>query len=281
MVSLPSINPDRVNFARRQVPPPAANYLGADDLLAVQTLCSHATTTVEIHGRILRPSGDVLPLRYVHTPNRDRSVKVEFFTIGEGFLLSWVVFPTSLDVRRGQLFATLAVTRGGTVSTTLMQVLAQDYLSSSEAMGWPGSPVHSSIEGVGNLRAITPTTPAAGAEISETVPTNARWRVIGFTFNLITSAVAGNRVVRLNIDDGTNVQVIVGNSAAQTAGLAARYNIASFGNWLGLVANHYSLPLPPNLWIPQGWRLRTATSGIDAGDTMIQPQLYVEEWLEE
>jgi hypothetical protein len=84
-------------------------------------------------------------------------------------------------------------------------VLLQGYVTDTSRLSFPGSPIRSSIEGPGVLRSITGTNPAANAEISETVPTNARWRVHAIRFTLVTDANVANREVALTLDDGAAV----------------------------------------------------------------------------
>jgi hypothetical protein len=272
---------DRPNFAKRNVQPPAMQYIGPEDLLLVQSMNSHATTRVEVRGRLLLPDNTVQPIRYVHTPNRDRSSRADAIPVGGGYLLSLMAVPDAVDVRRGQCFVTLGLTSGAATSNPATHVLAQDYLSSSEAMGWPGSPVHGSAEGVGNLRVIVGTQPAVGQEIDETVPTNARWRAIAMTAELVTSAAVGNRIVTLRA-------VTPGGVAAGWVSIyshpAATLGDYVFGNTQSRQANAFGavlVEIPPYIPLLQGWELETFTSGLQAGDQWSAPVLWVEEWLEE
>jgi hypothetical protein len=272
---------DRPNFTKRNVQPPAAQYVSADDLLLVQSMNSHATTLVEVRGRLLLPDNSVQRILYTHTPNRDRSSKAEPIAFGPGYLLSLMAVPTATDVRRGDTFITLGLTSGAAAANPATHVLAQDYLSSSEAMGWPGSPVHSSIAGVGTLRTFLGTAPAIGVNVSETVPTNARWRILGFNFALTTSAVVGNRSVHFALSNGVFDAFRTPALTPQTASTTVSYYCSAIQSRQTSVANLATIEIAENLWAPQGWTLRTIVTGMDAGDLFGAPTLYVEEWLEE
>lgn len=272
---------DRPNFVKRAVQPPSNLYVGPEDVILVQSMNSHATTNVEVRGRLLLPDNTVQPIRYIHVPNRDRSSKAEAIPMGSGYLLSLMAVPDANDVRRGQTFVTLGLTSGAATSNPATMVLAEDYISSSEAMGWPGSPVHGSIEGVGNIRAFTGTAPAVGAVISETVPTNARWKLRAIQTTLFTSAVAGARQVDVRITVGGFIVLECTSNVTQGPGTLAQYVFSLNPQRFAIADTEYEQPLPPDLWLPQGSTIVVEARGMDAGDGFNAPHLYVEEWLEE
>jgi hypothetical protein len=89
-------------------------------------------------------------------------------------------------------------------------------------LAFPGVPIASPLDGGGALRSIAGTTPGAGAEISETVPTGARWELLAFQATFVTSAAAANRVPQLTLDDGTTVYFRLGAALNQAASLTQR-----------------------------------------------------------
>lgn len=56
--------------------------------------------------------------------------------------------------------------------------------------------------------------PAAGAEVSETVPAGETWCLLGVRVTLVTSATVATRQPILTLDDGTNI--FFENPAAST-----------------------------------------------------------------
>lgn len=270
---------DRLSWAQRQVQPPAQWRLSPEDYLGILSHNSHPTTDIEVRGRIQRPDGRVYPLRYVHVPLRDRTGRVEGMQVGPGFVLSIVAVPTANDVRRGQTFVTLFVSHQQLPALAFAGVLAQGYAVSGTILGGPQGPDTSYVEGPGVLRSITGTTPAAGAEISETVPTRARWRFYAMRFNLTASGSPGARSVRLIVDDGTNEFYRTEGSAGPGPG-----GTSFFGASRGFAAPHVggvvTLPLAPDLQLLQGWRIRTSTLALDVADQFTAPQMFVEELIE-
>ena len=194
--------PFEVKFATDQVPPLAPFYILPDSSLNISVLNSLTSLSLVLSGRILLPDGSQSFFQELLTPSTDRVESNAFFRLPEGFLLNMNVYDSGAVARRGNAWVRLALVRGRQVTTNLYAILAQDYLVRVGNIAWPGGFLRHPTEGPGLIRSVTGTDPAAGAEISETVPTNARWILHSFIANLVTDATAGNRRVRLEIDDG-------------------------------------------------------------------------------
>lgn len=133
--------------------------------------------------------------------------------------------------------------------------------------------------GTGRSRSIAGTNPAAGAEISETVPTGTRWHISAVRISLVTDGTAANRTFQLVFDDGASPSFAdIITQTAQTAGTTRVYfftldlpvmELAVVGNLL--------YPLPSELWLPEGFRMRTVTTNLQAGDDYGAPEFLVEE----
>ena len=147
--------------------------------------------------------------------------------------------------------------------------------------------------GEGNIRTITGSNPAAGAEVSEAVPTNAVGRLLSFSAVFVADANAANRVPALWADDGTtaNRRALIGKlSAAITASLTRtclwQEEPATLGGASAQLAStdtdsiivDHSLRRG-GLLLPGGYRIRTVTDAILAGDNYAAPIFQVEEWL--
>lgn len=273
--------PDPVQFARALIGPPAAVYVSRDDVLYVRSRNSVAGLVVTVAGRFQRADGDVIPFSETHTPNADRSVAIESIALSEGFLRSAVCFISSGTARRGQTWIELGVLRGVAGAGAVRQVLTKDYVTPGEAIGWPGGPIRSSVEGPGMLLSVAGTDPAAGVEIVETVPADARWRFIGATFQLVAGVAVANRQVHLVFDDGANVLFRTVAASVQTAGQTHNYNAGAHGVTAAVVAGEQFLPTSSELLLFQAWRLRTATDALQAADDYGAPRLLVEEWIED
>ena len=129
----------------------------------------------------------------------------------------------------------------------------------------------------GRILSITGTDPDAGAEISEVVPARRRWRILAVRFTFVTDATVADRLVHLHIDDGVNTFADICVTTAHQASVTKTYNFSNFGSTQLNPANCLYIPLPP-LPLSPGFRIRTATDLIEAGDNFGAPQLLVEEW---
>jgi hypothetical protein len=112
------------------------------------------------------------------------------------------------------------------------------------------------------------TNPAAGVEISETVPAGASWGLLAATFTNVQAGV-GTPQPMLIIDDGTDVLFeTLAASAAQAISTTCRYNFApglAISAIIGATTNcHAFAPLPAGLVLDEGWRIRTSTIGMSA-----------------
>jgi hypothetical protein len=96
--------------------------------------------------------------------------------LAAGFVLDLTV---RVDGRaaHGQTYVILELVRGLDGPLTLVGTFASGYVTASQGVGWPGSPIISSTDGEPAVRYVQGTDPRP-AEITETVPTGARWEVM-------------------------------------------------------------------------------------------------------
>lgn len=134
-------------------------------------------------------------------------------------------------------------------------------------------------DGPGTNLSITGTDPAAGAEISETVPANTIWRVKSMWFRFVSDA-SGTPRVQLLLDDGVSADPFWKQPAAevQNASSSWQYSIGEGVESIEQINGIFQMSLPPNIFLSAGYRLSTVTVSIDAGDNYGAPQLSVEAW---
>ncbi len=128
------------------------------------------------------------------------------------------------------------------------------------------------------VRSITGTDPAANVEISETVPTNARWRLRALRASLTTDANVASRVAHLQFDDGTNLYYVAQGSQNQAAGATYPYNFGLGGaNKVFVTVANDQVTLP-DLVLTAGHKITTSTANRQVGDNWTAPQYIVQEW---
>jgi hypothetical protein len=153
------------------------------------------------------------------------------------------------------------------------------FQQSAAATGIRTLTVYPGPEGPGRIAVQAGADPAAGAEAAITVPVNTRWRLHGFQVTLVPDATVASRSTILNIDDGTTVVGRFGPAAAQTASVNATHSFVPGGAVSGTTTAAYVGLLSPNAIMSGGWRVRTTTTNLQAGDNYGAPAAQVEEWV--
>lgn len=252
-----------------------------EDALEIDSIGSLANVTIVVSGVMLGADGQIKPFKFLHTPASNRTLATTRQHIGSGWLLRARVAASAGTPNVGQVFVWLRTCRGLLSNAEINGVIASGYVTANTDVCYPGDQMVDPTDGAGVIRSITGSTPAAGAEIAETVPTGARWELLMFKATLITSAVVATRAVILRFDDGVNEFF---RSDANFNHVASTTGVYNFGQGLvtplsghvgGLLAG-----LPINNRLPAGARIRTLTSAIDVGDQYSAVQYLVREWIE-
>jgi hypothetical protein len=255
-------------------------YVSGEDNFRISAICSAAAVVVTVAGRVLGCDGVSRPFEHQLFPTSNRVITTLLRAIGEGWIQQFVVYASSGAPSNGQCWVKVEVVRGITGGTVAIGVLAAGAITSQQPLMFPGSPLRNPMDSPGFIRSITGTNPAAGVEISETVPAAARWRVIHFTARLVTDATVANRAPILLVDDGVNTLFAADPAAVQTASLNRRWNAGEGTERLALVSDNVQWGWPRRTLLLAGYRIMTVTNNIVAGDNWGAPQLLVEEWLE-
>ncbi len=273
-------------FAPRDVPgglfPPPPVWVDNDDFLLVQCRNSLAAVQLQVSARLLLAEGRITNPAFTLLPTSDRTLNTAAQQLTPGYLIGAAVVAIGATVpTRGQTYTVLKLQRGPGASALNHFLLGADYLSGSLGLEWPYGRTVGAIEGPGILRSVLGTAPAAGAEWTQTVPTNARWRIRGVRVLLATGAAVANRFPGLRVDDGVNPFYVSTNSVAIVA--SSNFNV----NWIpGLPTTGQQTAdengyMPPDLILFGGQRLLSSTTGLQAADAYGAPRFFVEEWIED
>ena len=262
------------------VQPPTALYLQPEDSLIFGYFSPVFGTAnpVSVLMRWLRPDGEIVTIRKVFIGPGGNATFT--FTLGEGFLLSAVITNNLVaPLDPGTIFCTLTLVRDTPETGVSHAVLISDYMTVAHAPAWPYGRQIFPQEGPGRVRTIVGTAPGAGNEISESVPVGVRWQLLSFRAQLNTSAVVANRKPDLVIDDSSNV-LFKGGGGTSIPGSNTGTTTWCNTGYQGLsVANDDQMGPLPQLFLPSGYRIRTQTLSIDAGDNWLAPKYLVQEWI--
>lgn len=265
----------------RILPSPAQFYLTGEDQLRIVSACALTGVTIEIRARIADFEGETKAEKWTHIPFTNRSVRTEDFPLGTGSLLNVTAFASGATPRIGQAYVQIQLIRGFGTGALVLGTILGGYVTSTQAMGWPGSPIQHSLESGGYTRTINGSAPAAGVDINETVPTGAEWQLLMLQAQLTTAAGGTNRIPVLNLaPDGTQLSV----SATPTT--VAPSASGTF-NWnIGMPLAVQVQPginiggLPTEIRMHAGGSFFIQTSALAAGDQWSAPRYLVREWLE-
>lgn len=259
---------------------PHGIYVEGDDYLLVSSLNTVANVAITIGGRMIQPGGRPQPFQERHVCTADRVAATSTIRLGEGWLQELTAIAAGAAPVIGQTFVRVDLVRGDGPGRSIHATLIQGPITAFARAAWPGTPVQTTIGLPGAIRSVTGTDPAANTEILEAVPTGARWRPLSIRAALVTDANAANREVAITFDDGTSVYAEAHAGVNQAASLTRQY-AASRGGVRGAAATATGILIAiPELLLPAGHRIGTATTNRQAGDNWSAPQLLIEEWLE-
>jgi len=260
---------------------PGAFLVTGEDNLRINSWNSLAGVVLTITIRFLDTNGEIIPYVYTHTPNTNRTKATTDFPLGVGFPLNVQIVASSGTPVVGQTFVQAQIIRGLGGATQALSTLLQGYVTAVQAVSWPGSPIVSSTATEGVIRSIAGTTPAAAAEISETVPTLARWELISFHFVFSADANVFTRHIKFLIDDGANTFFREADAVAVTAGQTHRVTAAQgVTRLLNDQPDGWVYSLPVDVQLSAGYRIGTATDTLQAADQFSSIRYLVRERLE-
>lgn len=256
-------------------------YVSGEDNLRTIVRTS-VVVTVTVEGRFLDRCGTITPFVHNFTiATVTRAAVTNDARLGEGWILSIAARVTTGTPQVGQTFVQLRVVRGNGAAAINIGTLAQGYATESDDLAWPNSLVRSSVEGPGVFLRSPIASPGAGGNFLTTVPARTRWRPTMVNFQLVTSAVAGNREVVIAFDDGAAVIALIPAGVTQIASETRTYTFFHAApRGAGTISLHVIAPLPM-LTMMAGWDLLSTVSGILAGDQLSVISVTVEEWIED
>lgn len=265
----------------RVVASPFQFYVTGEDGLRI-TCTSSVAGDVVVRVRFLPINSRIIQVNEFHCdPPADRTPYSDDYTLGEGYVLNLEAFAESGAPRIGQTFVRVQLVRGADEAAKTWGTFCQGYVTEEQSLAWPGSPIASSVEGGGYIRNIIGTNPAAGSEVSEVVPTGARWKLRAFGVGFTTSATVANRRPRLALGLAGGPNVICPALFYISASSAVIYYWAAnlpFTANLGPLS--HSAPVSIDVVLLAGEAITTSTENFQAGDDYGVTVYQVEEWLE-
>jgi len=225
---------------------------------------------------LIRGATDGGPFAEQHVTNADRSRATDTFEL-HGIPTKIQISPSTAPVRRGECYVRVTLLLDGEP----VQRLASAYLTDSKTLSWPPGQFEGFTEGPGFLEVVQTADPAAGAEVTYTIPTNQRARLRALKLVLVTDATVANRYAHVVIDDGANEITRIESDYAQVASKNLQYFFLEGFPVNSVLTNEVMRFFPVAFPLMQGSRIRTLTGNMVAGDDHGVGTLFLETWIEE
>jgi len=294
--------PNLVSFGIDDIAPPSPLYIQRDDKLVLQTMTNrNAGDTVFFNVRLLMAAPDLPgqpdqapPATPPPGPKLTQTIRTNINTIAvpnahvlqsltvnlaEGYLISASATPLNAN-SRGATYAAMAIARQGAQGLQPFESLFGDYCTQSVPCSWPGGRTISPAESSGLYLSQAITAPGAGADFSFTVPNFTRIQIISFAGVFTASAAVANRNVELIIDDGVNIVWAADVGAAIAAGQVENITATQTNVPNGVIATIQSAVVPPGNVLTGGFRFRSLTGNIQAGDQWSALFMLIQEWVD-
>lgn len=178
------------------------------------------------------------------------------------------------SIQQGDCYAVARLLING----QLVYTFCAGYVSRHRPVCWPISGNESAVPGRGGIRTVPGNDPAAGAEITHTVPNGQLWKLLAMSFQLVTDATAGNRVPHINFNMPSGPQINVWYTSSQATNLTRNYSAYITAQPLTAAGdNDLLIGLPQDLYLPGNTIITTETLALSAGDNYGAPAFLVEQ----
>lgn len=269
-----------VGFDMDTADPPSTAYVGVNDKLVIQIFANSAGNPVNVNLLMLRPDNQIIPLAFSFNANAGRLEQRFVEQLMEGFILSASVTLGNPLTNQQSVYVALSLARQPFGDQNQFRQLCAGYANGFTGFGYPQAQPQRMTDGAGIVDNYLPGNPAVGTDLSFAVPVNSRFRLMSVILALSTSAVAGNRLVTLVIDDGANILVQIPSNNTQLASTVVTY---MFGDSIGYLPSFDAIvtaPIPSQQLLRAGWHIRTLTAGLLAGDQILVVNIGAQEWIE-
>lgn len=269
-----------LQFDPRRAQMPTQLYIRPEDNVTVNCTTQIAGVILVLVARLLRMDGTIVP--YVQTVIQPSGFGSFSNTVKliEGFLLSLAIINTGTTAKRGQCYVTVNLTRDGVGPTQPSFVLAARYVEGLTTVTWPYPNLQGPSEGPGFMRLITGSTPAAGAEINETVPVNMLWRLVALRTIYTASAAVVTRLPCLQLTQPGGIPGIYPIQTAITASQGADITWAADAPLRDTGLARQMAFTPATFILRPGGAIQTSTASLSVADQYSAPVYLVEEWME-
>lgn len=161
-----------------------------------------------------------------------------------------------------------------------IHALTSGYVYNIKSLSWPAVNLETAEGHKGAITVIESADPAAGTELSITVPLGEEWKIKAMRFQFVTAATVGTRNVHVTVEiNGAPIYTFFtgnGQIISQTLNYSL-YPLPTTNDLLN--DNDISMPIPDDIIVPGGDIIKTETVNLAAGDNFGKMQVYVERFI--
>lgn len=191
------------------------------------------------------------------------------------FPIMIAVAPTTLTAQHGQLYVSVSLRIDGDISVPLVA----GYVTGVRGLAWPNVNLEPVIPGHGHSTVVQMANPAAGANLSFTVPDNRVLHIRAIAMQFVTDANAANRYITVEITHPGAGPIVTGSRVAHIASRDRQYTFAPGLTLPDLnVQDKFLGPLPVDTWVQEGNTIATLIEGIQVGDQLSNLALWVDSY---
>ena len=256
-------------------------WVTPDDMLIIGVRSSLPGVTLTLAARMWDPTGQFVGGVTNVVPPGDRSLNFYTMPLGYGYLTHAALVTPSGNVHRGQTYVQVLLARELATKFQTYACLFQGYLSSTRKLSWPPGLLEDPLDGQGYLYDFQVSTPSAGSQWNQQVPSFARWRVASIVAELDTSATVANRFPGIQwTNDHLAVIFSPMSNLTETAGNSQVYTWARRGTADVITGTLSTVGLDLPLMLRAGGGIQSQVQNMQSGDQWKNIYMSVEEWIE-
>lgn len=258
-------------------------YLEFGEFLYLEASSTDASATVRFSGKFLSTDNEIRSFTEDMVITGTGNQTAVTSRIGPCWLLGFSVRVVAGTITDREIVASVHVARASASTPVHVMTLASGEVTNTRALGLGAFTIASSVTAAATAPYETPAVttgsdPAAGAEWSVTVPANTIWKVYAVRASLVTDATVASRQPAIIIDDGATTLYQVYSGLSCTASATFAISWAQLGASLGGVNTSLGAMAPFPLWLAAGYRIRSSTGSLQAGDNWGAPTVLYTTW---
>ncbi len=187
------------------------------------------------------------------------------------------VTPLATANTHGDLYVSVSLRINGDLTIPLVS----GFVTGIKGISWPNTNLQDVIPGRGMTESLQITPPAAGNNVSFTIPSNRVLKLRSLVFKLTTDATVASRNVLVEMVHLGTGSIFMGTLPLHLASLVRDYTFAPFGAQTNVIFNGKIFGAMPNdLWLASEDTLTIIVNNIQAGDVFSAIALNVEQFFE-